>query len=73
MGIRSKRISTTIGPTIGLYLDDMLDTGFYGLTRSEVMRRLIFRQIEISLSNGIIQRRKPMKKLRAALRSKECK
>ncbi len=56
------RIQISIGPMMSGYLDDVLNTGMYGRTRSEVARSLLCRAIERLLSKGIIEKRNPLRK-----------
>lgn len=55
------KVTITIGPKMDAYLNDLLETGMYGLTRAEVARNMLWRSTEELIRKGIIDIRPPAK------------
>jgi len=52
------KISITIGPLMSDRLNEILRTGFYGRTRAETARNLLYRAVENLIASGIIEKHK---------------
>lgn len=53
---RRDRIVIDATPKMARYLDDLVETGLYGSTRSEVATRLVTRGLEVVIERGVVER-----------------
>lgn len=43
-------------PPVAVYLDELVQTGLYGKSRSEAAERLVTREIEVLISEGTLSK-----------------
>jgi hypothetical protein len=56
-GVDSERVYIRPSAEVGAYLDELARLGFYGATRSEVAKTLVYREVERLIREGFIKLR----------------